>query len=73
MYQTNDVSCRCQCPDSYHLQSAPNTALLTAVIIAGVTKIEDDVILWARVAINKDIIAGVTSMKAKKGQDRYER
>ncbi len=26
--------------------------------IAGVTKIEDDVILWARVAINKDIVIG---------------
>lgn len=26
--------------------------------IAGVTKLEDDVILWARVAINKDIVVG---------------
>ncbi|MDR0364030.1 MAG: UDP-3-O-(3-hydroxymyristoyl)glucosamine N-acyltransferase [Bacteroidales bacterium] len=26
--------------------------------IAGVTKIEDDVILWARVAVNKDIVVG---------------
>lgn len=26
--------------------------------IAGVTTIEDDVILWARVAINKDVVIG---------------
>ncbi|MCK5776875.1 MAG: hypothetical protein KAH25_11890, partial [Bacteroidales bacterium] len=26
--------------------------------IAGVTRIEDDVIIWARVAINKDIVIG---------------
>lgn len=30
----------------------------TAVIIAGVTKIEDDVILWGQVAVNKDLVVG---------------
>ena len=30
----------------------------TAVIIAGVTRIEDDVILWGQVAVNKDLVVG---------------
>jgi UDP-3-O-[3-hydroxymyristoyl] glucosamine N-acyltransferase len=36
-----------------------NNCLIGAfAAIAGVTKIEDDVIIWARVAINKDIVIG---------------
>jgi UDP-3-O-[3-hydroxymyristoyl] glucosamine N-acyltransferase len=30
----------------------------SAVIIAGVTRIEDDVILWGQVAVNKDLVIG---------------
>jgi len=30
----------------------------SAVLIAGVTRIEDDVILWGQVAINKDLVIG---------------
>lgn len=35
-----------------------NCLLATAVIIAGVTKIEDDVILWGQVAVQKDLVIG---------------
>jgi UDP-3-O-[3-hydroxymyristoyl] glucosamine N-acyltransferase len=30
----------------------------SAVLVAGVTRIEDDVILWGQVAINKDLTIG---------------
>ena len=32
--------------------------MASAVIIAGVSKIEDDVIIWGKVAINKDLVIG---------------
>lgn len=35
-----------------------NCLFASAVIIAGVTKIEDDVILWGQVAIQKDLVIG---------------
>lgn len=35
-----------------------NCLLATAVIIAGVTRLEDDVIIWGQVAIQKDLVIG---------------
>ncbi len=47
-----------------HIQVAHDTVVgknclfATAVIIAGCTRIEDDVILWGRVSVQKDIVIG---------------
>ncbi len=39
-------------------QIGKNCLFATAVVVAGVTKIEDDVILWGQVAVQKDVVIG---------------
>ena len=60
-----------QCQVGHDTVIGKNCLIGAFAAIAGVTCIEDDVILWARVSINKDIVVGKgTVLMATAGLDK---